>query len=205
MRLPVGHFFGQAAHHVKTLALMIVITCATPAHAKIWAFVPHVYEPAKHAPPRWHLRLGVNLGFGGSYADNRSTLAVPVNVDLSLRAWRFLSVVVATTGILSDLDADVCGGRRPHAFVGSAGVRLDRNNHHGDSWFSPFVEAHASVGGQRPLDSCRALAPFGGAGARAGLDVWLGKAAISIALGVEYLPVASAGYFSIGWGRVLRQ
>ena len=62
----------------------------------------------------------------------------------------------------------------------------------------PFVEGHVGVGGQRTGPDCHAAPLFATGGARLGLDVWLGHAAVTLAIAADYLPVASPVTFTLG-------
>jgi hypothetical protein len=143
-------------------------------------------------PPRWRVQVSLLEGFGGSW-DHGSVSAFPTTLAIGVRVWGPLSVTAGATGVLSGDHYESCGGpRRANAIVGHAGLRVDFNNKHGDSWLDPFIEAHGGVGGQRGgRDACGAGGVFGTGGARVGLDVWMGRAAITVAAGFDYTPVAT--------------
>jgi hypothetical protein len=143
-------------------------------------------------PPRWRVMASLSQGFGGSW-DHGSVSAFPTTLGLAVRIWGPLSATAGLTGVLSGDHYDSCGdARRANAIVGDAGLRVDFNNKHGDSWLDPFIEAHGGVGGQRGgRSACNAGGVFGTGGARVGLDVWMGRAAITVAAGFDYTPVAT--------------
>ena len=72
---------------------------------------------------------------------------------------------------------------------------------------SPWVEAHGGVGAQAGArevpGGCPRAATFGTAGARAGFDAWLGKAAVTVAVAYDYLPIGSTLSFVLGGSFVL--
>jgi hypothetical protein len=164
--------------------MISMLFCAGSAHA----------EAAKVTPPRWRVRAALVSGFGGSW-DNGSVAAFPTTLDLGLRIWGPLSASLGATGVLSGDYWVTCGEpRRANAILGHAGLRVDFNNKKGDSWLDPFIEAHASVGGQaggrESLTGCPRGGVFGSGGLKAGLDIWLGRAAVTVAVGFDWTPIA---------------
>ncbi len=154
--------------------------------------------------PRWRLRLGVATGAGGAL-DGTNTGAFPSSLSVAVRVSERVSLVVEALGVLSGHYLSACDSRA-NAFVGAAGARVDFGNRQGGSWMSPFVEAH--VGGGVQPGSCRgASAPlrgFASGGGSVGVDVWMGRAAVSIALAADYLPTASPLAALIGFALPLR-
>jgi hypothetical protein len=152
--------------------------------------------------PRWRVRAAVLSGFGGS-SDGRAVAVFPTTLEVGARVWGPLSVGAGATGVLSGDYYIACGEpRRANAILGTFGVRVDFNNARSNSWLSPFIDLHGGVGGQPGGRGTGNACPSGGAfatgGARVGLDVWMGKAAITAALGFDYLPTAPPFAFSLG-------
>jgi hypothetical protein len=119
-----------------------------------------------------------------------------------------LSLAATVTGTLAGEYANACGQPvRPSAVAGALGVRADLGNRRSAAWVDPWVEAHGGVGmqaGARELPgACPEAATFGTAGARAGLDVWLGRGAVTVAVAFDYLPVGTTLGFVLGGSFVL--
>ncbi len=153
-------------------------------------------------PPCWKLRAALIQGFGGSY-DQTPVAAFPTTLELGVRLWGPLSAVVGGTGVMSSDTWTTCGeARRGYAILAHAGLRVDFNNKKGDSWLDPFIEAHGGVGGQPGgrggANSCPRDVVFGSGGIRGGLDVWLGKAAVTVAVGFDWTPIAPPAAFYLG-------
>ncbi len=77
------------------------------------------------------------------------------------------------------------------------GLRLDFNNSRDGSWWSPWLALRGGVVGQSGVpDDLLGCTPRYLPGLylspRAGIDLWLGKAAVTFALGYDYLPRAAA-------------
>ena len=154
-------------------------------------------------PPRWRLRATLTEGFGGGRDGDATVARFATTAELGARVWGPLSLdlgVIAT--VAGEYDAGCGQGIRPSAVAGVAGVRADLFNARSASWINPFVEAHGGVGtqaGTREVPgACATASTFGTGGARAGLDVWLGRAAVTVAVDFEYLPIGSTLAFSLG-------
>lgn len=144
----------------------------------------------RHEAPRWRVRASLIQGFGGSY-DQGPVAEFPTTLELGVRLAGPLSLVAGATGMLSGDYWDTCGEpRRASAFLGHAGLRVDFNNKKSDSWLDPFIDAHAGVGYQAAGRPCGRAAVFPTGGVRGGLDVWLGKVAVTVAVGFEWTPLA---------------
>jgi hypothetical protein len=91
---------------------------------------------------------------------------------------------------------------RPNAFAGALGLRADLANGRAAAWVDPWVEVHGGVGLQAGARAqagrCPESVTFGTAGARAGIDAWLGRGAVTAALAFDYLPVGSTLSFMLG-------
>ena len=192
------------ARRVRIAALVLVLGCALPARAD----APGV--EATHAdPPRWRLRATLAQGFGGAVgADDGVVARFPTMLDVGARLWGPLSLAATVTGTLAGEYATSCGQPvRPSAIAGALGVRADLGNRRSASWVDPWVEAHGGVGAQAGAlevpGGCPRAATFGTAGARAGLDVWLGRGAVTVAVAFDYLPIGSTVSFVLGGSFVL--
>ena len=129
-------------------------------------------------------------------------------LELGARVWGPLSLAATVTGTVAGEYATSCGQPvRPNAVVGALGVRADLGNGRAAAWVDPWVEVHGGVGtqaGAREVPGgCPLAATFGSAGARAGLDAWLGRGAVTVAVAFDYLPVGSSVSFVLGGSFVL--
>jgi hypothetical protein len=159
-------------------------------------------------PPRWRVRGGLSMGFGGGRDAGQSVAMFPTTLEVGVRLFGPLSLDVGATGVLAGEAYLACGElRRPSAAFGALGLRADLANGKSASWVAPFVEAHAGVGGQgggRELDgACAPPRVFGTGGARVGLDAWLGRVAVTVAVGYDYLPSVQSAAVSLGATTVL--
>ena len=184
---------------MRLVAWLCLLTCASVAHA----------EPPRTDPPRWRLRATLAQGFGGGRgADDAIVARFPTMLDLGARVWGPLSLAATVTGTLAGEYDTACGQPvRPSAIAGALGVRADLGNGRSAAWVSPWVEAHGGVGAQAGArevpGGCPRAATFGTAGARAGFDAWLGKAAVTVAVAYDYLPIGSTLSFVLGGSFVL--
>lgn len=142
------------------------------------------------------MRPEISQGFGASRAGGRFVAVFPTRVEVDLRLWRGLSLSVLGVGMLTGGEG-VCAHRATAAWH-ALGVRWDFGNKRGGGWLVPFVEGHVGVGGQRTGSDCHTSSIFPTGGARLGLDVWLGHAAVTVAVAADYLPVASPITFTFG-------
>ena len=173
---------------------LLVVLCATSARAD---------------PPRWRLRASLLQGFGGGRAADDSIAArFATTLDLGARLWGPLSLAALVTGTLAgEYDASCGSGVRPNAIAGALGLRADLGNSRSAAWVDPWVEAHAGAGEQAGVHAtpggCATAATFATAGARVGIDAWLGKAAVTVALAFDYLPLGATVSFVLGGSFVL--
>ena len=173
---------------------VLVILCAASARA---------------APPRWRLRASLLQGFGGGRAADDSIAArFPTTIDLGARLWGPLSLAATVTSTLAgELDGSCGRALRPNAIAGALGLRADLANGRSAPWVDPWVEAHAGVGAEAGVHAQpgggATAATFAAAGARAGIDVWLGKAAVTVAVAFDYLPLGATASFVLGASFVL--
>jgi hypothetical protein len=176
----------------RALGLLLAVLVGGPA----WA------EAALQAP-RWRWRTGLTQGFGGGRDAGATVARFPTTLELGARVWGPLSLDVAGVAVQSgEIVAGCAPGTRPNALFGAAGVRADLFNDRSAPWIDPFVEVHAGVGAQSGAGSligqCVTAGLFGTAGTRVGFDVWLGRAAVTVALAYDYLPVGSTLSLAIG-------
>jgi hypothetical protein len=185
------------ARRVQRLAwLAALVALSPPAHAD-------ARQPVPRDPPRWRLRATVAQGFGGARSGDDTVARFPTLVDVGARVWGPLSLDATFTGTIAGEYATTCGQPvRPSAVAGTVGVRADLANGKSSAWVAPWVEVHGGVGAQAGArevpGGCPAAATFGTAGARAGLDAWLGRGAVTVALAFDYLPVGSSISFVLG-------
>ena len=175
----------------------VIVVGASHAVASVAAAAP------PEDPPRWRLRLSITEGFGGGRDGDATVARYATTAELGARVWGPLSLDVGVIGTVAGEYDAACGqGLRPSAIAGVAGVRADLFNGRSASWVDPFVEAHGGVGtqaGTREVPGqCAAAGVFGTGGARAGLDVWLGRAAVTVAVAFDYLPIGSTLAFTLG-------
>jgi hypothetical protein len=159
-------------------------------------------------PPRWRLRGELSTGFGGGRSGGATLAMFPTSVALSARVWGPLSFDLHVEGVLAGEAYFACGGlRRPNAALGGVGLRADLAHGKSAPWVDPFVELRGGVGGQgrgRDVDgACGGAMVFGTGGARVGLDAWLGRVAVTVAIGYDYLPIGQALALSLGAATVL--
>lgn len=160
---------------------------------------------AARSRPRLYPRFGVRVQFlsGLSFAlvkdadlSRRLVAFAPLDVEVAARVAGPVSVSAGVLALVAPFSASVCaagGLYRPHALASVMGLRLDLNNSRKGSWWSPWVDLRMGVGGQVVAgDFCSTrtqLAPV--FSPRLGVDLWMGKAAASFALGYDALPASS--------------
>lgn len=182
---------------VCVLALALLATTVARAERRDYA-APATAAPAD--PPRWRLRATLAQGFGGAAG---GVTRLPTTLALGVRLWGPLSLDGAVTATVAGEYDAACGRPvRPNAVAGALGVRADLANGRSAAWIDPWVEVHGGVGAQAGAREvpgrCPEARTFGSAGARAGIDAWLGRAAVTLALSFDYLPVGSAVSFLLG-------
>ena len=173
--------------------LLLLLPCTTPARAD---------------PPRWRLRATLAQGFGGGRSGDETVARFPTTLDVGARLWGPLSLAATVTGTLAGEWATSCGQPvRPSAVAGALGVRADLGNGRSAAWIDPWVELHGGIGAQAGArevpGACPQAATYGTAGARAGVDAWLGRGAVTLAVAFDYLPLGSSVSLLIGGSFVL--
>jgi hypothetical protein len=174
---------------MRAFVLLLIVMAA----AEAWA----------HDPPRWRIRAGLLQGFGGARDRGDEVARFPTTLEVGARLFGPLSLDAAVTGTLAGEWSSACGqGVRPNAVAGALGLRADLANGRSASWVDPFVEVHGGVGAQAGArevpGGCAASTTFGTAGARLGIDSWLGRGAVTVAVAFDYLPVGSAVSLVLG-------
>jgi hypothetical protein len=169
-------------------------------------------RPVRRRAPRFLGRLQILSGAGFTLpqraAGDRTFAAyVPLDIELSLVISGPLSFSLGGAAFLAPFEAPGCSGpgRRPNALASFFGLRLDANNNRDRSWLSPWLALRVGLVGQ---DGIPGLDPQGACGERiglsayvtprAGLDIWLGRAAATFALGYDVLPRASSVSAELG-------
>lgn len=192
---------APVASAIRALAVVALVAALAPAAPAAEPGLPPAL-PIERDPPRWRLRMSLTEGFGGGL-DGGVVARFATTAELGVRVFGPLSLdagVIAT--VAGEYDAGCGQGIRPSAVAGVAGLRADVFNGKSQSWVDPFVEAHGGVGtqaGTREVPGqCSAAAVFGTGGARAGIDVWLGRAAVTLAVSFDYLPIGSMLAFTLG-------
>jgi hypothetical protein len=130
---------------------------------------------------------------------------VPVDVELGILLSGPLSLVMGGVGYLAPFSVPGCPatpnapvpGQPPNALGAFLGARLDFNNSRDGSWWSPWLALRGGVLGQTSVPDgflgCTERYLLGlYLSPRAGIDLWLGKAAVTFALGYDLLPRAAA-------------
>lgn len=160
--------------------------------------------------PRWSGRLqllgGAGLTLPADAAGERRLVAyVPTDLELAVRVAAPLSLVMGGVGYLAPFSQPTCaegGTPRPHGLGALLGLRLDLNNSRDGSWWSPWLALRGGVVGQAGvLDGPACAERFVTAlliSPRIGADLWMGPAAVSFALGYDFLPRADAVSVLIG-------
>lgn len=195
------------------------------ALALLLAFAAGEAAAARRRPaPRFSGRLQVLSGAAFALPRDAAdqivfSAYVPLDVELSLRVSGPLSLSLGGAGYAAPFSVPSCagdgaeaptGGRRPHALAAYGGLRLDLNNSRDGSWLSPFFALRVGVSAQDGVPVASPGLTPGASGCtervalgaffspRAGLDLWLGPAAVTFAVGYDVLPRASAALALLG-------
>ena len=163
-------------------------------------------KPALRFSGRLQLLSGVGFTLPKDAGDAvHFTAYVPLDVEIAVRASGPLSIVLGGVAYNAPFLVSSCptvASPRPHALAALAGVRLDFNNSRDGSWWSPWIALRGGVVGQAGVQDgaiCEeryVLAPY--LSPRVGVDLWLGKAAVTFALGYDELPRAAAISLQLG-------
>jgi hypothetical protein len=130
---------------------------------------------------------------------------VPIDLELGLHASGPVSVLLGGIGYLAPFSLSNCKSSpapRNNGLGAFVGARFDFNNSRDGSWWSPWFALRAGVLGQSGVADgapCQDHYQMGLlVSPRLGLDLWLGKAAVSFALGFDNLPRAAALSAQVG-------
>lgn len=185
------------------LVLLVLLLGASEAQA---AGKRPLRKPALRFAGRLQLLSGAGFALPKDAADAvHFTAYVPLDVEVAVRAGGPLSVVFGGVAYNAPFSVSSCPtvpSPRPHALAALAGVRLDFNNSRDGSWWSPWIAIRGGVIGQAGVQDGAAceeryvLAPY--LSPRLGADLWLGKAAVTFALGYDELPRAAAVSLQLG-------
>ena len=158
--------------------------------------------------PRFRTRVQLLSGLSPTLIRNldgshRVAAFVPLDLELSSRLSGPLSLLGAMVGELAPFSYAACPSEpaiRPHALSALAGLRLDLNNNRDGSWWSPWVALRAGLSAQRSTDDrCQAQTKLTPAfSPRLGVDLWMGSAAATFAVGYDYFPTGSALLGAVG-------
>lgn len=173
------------------------------------ALAPVRAKKAKPRPAprsgRAQVLTGVGLAVPSQPEGGRHLAAyVPVELELSLQVSGPLSVLLGGSGFAATFVAADClgsAGRRPSALAAFGGVRLDPLLG-GRGLVSPWLALRAGLVGQDGVstaDPCverLVLSPY--FGPRVGLDLRLGRTALTAAVGYDHLPRAPALTVQLG-------
>jgi hypothetical protein len=206
---------GWRSRSQRRPACRAALACVLVAGALSFGFAASAGAAARSRPPslRFSGRLQILSGVGFALPQDGDGqrhfgVYVPVDVELAVRASGPLSVALGGVGYLAPFSVPACGGTdsvpgpRPNALGAFLGLRLDFNNSRDGSWWSPFLALRGGLVGQsgvpdgQPCAERFLLGLY--VGPRLGIDLWLGKAAVTFALGYDHLPYAAAVTAQVG-------
>lgn len=193
------------------LELVFVVAAAMILAAFQPAFAQRVRKPRAPAlrfAGRLQLLSGAAFALPKDFAGNRNFVAyVPIDLELGMRLGGPLSLAMGGVGYLAPFSVSTCAEAptseaRPNALGAFLGMRLDFNNSRDGSWWSPWAALRVGVLGQNGVPDGSPcvdrfllglyLSP------RVGVDLWLGKAAVTFAVGYDHLPRAAALSAQVG-------
>lgn len=184
-------------------ALGLLAFCAEAASAK---------APVRPRPPALRFSGRLQLLSGAAFAlptdvtgQRHFAAYVPIDLEIAWRLSGLLSLGVGGVGYLAPFGTSTCSqaaGTRASALGSFLGLRLDFNNSRDGSWWSPWVALRGGLLGQNGVPDgspCTERYLVGlYISPRIGADLWLGKAAVTFALGYDYLPRAAAISTQVG-------
>lgn len=163
-------------------------------------------RPAYRFGARLQLVGGAGLARPLAASGERPIVAyVPTDLELAVRVAPPLSLLLGGVGYVAPFSVSSCPGApspRPNALGAILGLRLDLNNSRDGSWWSPWIALRGGVVGQDGVldgaacDERFVLVPL--LAPRVGADLWMGPAAVTFALGYDFLPRADALSLLIG-------
>ncbi|MBL9006839.1 MAG: hypothetical protein JNJ46_21470 [Myxococcales bacterium] len=167
-------------------------------------------DPPRRFTGRLQMLSGAALALPKLFDGSRSFATyVPAEAEVALRITGPLSVGLGGSGLLAPFSLTTCSDApspRANALVAFGTLRLDFNNSRDGSWWSPWLALRGGVVGQAGVgsgDPCEERFILGMyLGPRLGTDLWMGKAAVSFAVGYDHLPRAAG--LAIQTGLTLR-
>ena len=185
------------------LLLLLGLMIAPQSHAR-------VREPPRRFTGRLQVLSGATLALPEHFDGSRSLVAyVPAEAEIAIRVSGLLSLGLGGSGVLAPFSLTTCSPQpspRANALATFFTLRLDFNNSRDGSWWSPWLALRGGVVGQAgvaagsPCDERFVLGMY--LGPRLGADLWMGKAAVSFAVGYDHLPRADG--IAIQTGLTLR-
>lgn len=164
--------------------------------------------PALRFTGRLQMLTGAAFALPKDFDGNRRFVTyVPVDLELGVRLGGPLGLVMGGVGYAAPFSVSACEPSvkiesRPNALGAFFGMRLDFNNSRDGSWWSPWAALRVGVLGQNGVPDGSPcverfllglyLSP------RVGVDLWLGKAAVTFAVGYDHLPFAAALSAQVG-------
>lgn len=151
---------------------------------------------------RFQLLSGAAFSLPEDAAAQRHFVAyVPIDAEIAVRVSGLFSIAMGSVGYLAPFSVSICEqapSRRPNALGAFLGMRFDFNNSQDGSWWSPWMALRTGVLGQdgttggsgSPCDQSYAVGLY--LSPRLGVDLWMGKAAVTFAIGYDHLPRAAA-------------
>lgn len=185
----------RVTRHLCGIASLCALCWAAPALAG---------PPPAPAPLRFAGRLQILSGAAMTWPklyDGSHHIAayVPAEAELALRVSGMLSLGIGGAGYLAPFSLTTCSdapSARAHAATAFGTVRLDFNNSRDGSWWSPWMALRTGIAAQDGVasgDPCQEQLGLGlYLGPRLGIDLWMGRAAVTFALGYDHLPRADA-------------
>jgi hypothetical protein len=165
-------------------------------------------QPALRFAGRLQMLSGAAFALPVDIEGSRRFVAyVPVDVEIGARLGGPLSLAMGGVGYLAPFSVSTCGptanvDSRPNALGAFLGARLDFNNSRDGSWWSPWAALRGGILGQNGVANgspCQERYLLGlYLSPRVGIDLWLGKAAVTFAIGYDHLPRAAALSTQVG-------
>ena len=184
------HRRGRGRTWLLAGALLALCGRATPAESR-----PSSAEPPRRFTGRIQMLSGATLALPELYDGSRYLVSyVPAEVEVAIRVAGLLSLGLGGSGLLAPFSLTTCSpalSDRANALAAFGTLRLDFNNSRDGSWLSPWIALRGGIVGQGGVasgDPCEERFSLGlYLGPRLGLDLWMGKAAVTFAVGYDHL------------------